>query len=119
MNGKKYCPDWRGRSKVIHRPGLQYRNLMIHGNYDIDPGRGRIHMNPDIAHIKEWRSAFGPESETLHDRKSFEVPAFGIQNNEYKLNKDGKTYTMHYDEELQAWFDFVANRHDKQAAVAA
>lgn len=102
---------------MMHRPGFRYRSIMIHGNYEIDPRIGRIHMDPDVAHLKEWRSAFGPGNDTVHEKKSFKVPAFNPEFNEYKLNKDNKTYTMYYDDDLQDWFDFVAGNQQHAAVV--
>ena len=85
-----------------------YDQMNIHGGQP-DPNHtpGQIHFDTDVAHIKEWRETFSGIKETVHAPKSFTVPA--TESKEYETTLDGKHYTLHYDKDLQSWFDFVSN----------
>jgi Glycosyltransferase family 92 len=65
--GRKICPTWKGRSKVIVRPAHHTR-IDVHGNVDLpDLGSGRVHVDPDAqAHFMEWPGIFAVHNVTRH-----------------------------------------------------
>ena len=89
-----------------------FESMNIHGGQHSPNQRlGQIHFHTDVAHIKEWRETFSPQNETILDKKSFQEPATDGQ--EFEINEKGM-YTVHYDANLQDWFDFVAGAQDRR-----
>ena len=86
--------------------------MNIHGGQLYPNERlGQIHFHTDVAHIKEWRETFTPINETVREKRSYEVPP--SEQKEFAINENGM-YTVHYDENLQDWFDFVAGAQDRR-----
>jgi hypothetical protein len=107
MKGQVDCPNWVGRSKVMFRR-KEFSTMNIHGGQPV-PNRtpGQIHFDTEVAHIKEWRGYYEQGNELARVKKSFEVPA--TPDHSYEMTLDGK-YTMHFDADLQGWFDFVVGK---------
>jgi hypothetical protein len=116
--GSDECPTWTGRCKVMARPNL-YDDIGVHG----DPAgkHGAKHFHTATAHLKEWatlltypwqnnnnnstvraREAFLASEATAPDLRMHWLPVA------YKNNPNG-TVTIHYDDQLQDWFQFVDN----------
>jgi hypothetical protein len=113
--GSPYCPANRGRSKVMLRPSI-YNWTDIHGSTKRPASnKGQVHFHTDRAHLKEWVHLFNTYETT--ERPPYtdfvvsnqrEVSVHHLKSS-FAANANG-TYTMHYDDQLSTWFQFVANR---------
>jgi hypothetical protein len=92
-----------------------HKYIEIHGNIgQPDPRKGSIHFPPDKAHMKEWRDISPKDNVTIRPGKSFTVKSHKeveVIDLEHSVEKSAEgRWTMYYDDQLQAWFDFVASR---------
>jgi hypothetical protein len=103
-----------------------FTQISTHGTHDpvLNENGTSLHFHTDIAHMKEWPSLFSLRNASLHkDRKDFnaadkdEVPDLHNGFNGHVLNKDG-SLTMHYDNGLHSWLDFLAHRGDTESSPA-
>jgi Glycosyltransferase family 92 len=112
--GSDVCPTWEGRCKVMARPNL-YQYVNVHG--DPSGKNGSTHFHTAIAHLKEWPSllSYPMQNSTVRAKEPFLVSGANASDLRmhwlpvaYANNSDG-TVTIHYDEELQEWFQFVSS----------
>jgi Glycosyltransferase family 92 len=116
--GADVCPTWTGRCKVMARPNV-YDSIGVHGDPN-DGKHGAMQFHTATAHLKEWATllayplqnstvraseAFLASEETAPDLRMHWLPVA------YKNNPNG-TVTIHYDDQLQDWFQFVDNLED-------
>ena len=99
---------------MMVRPA-NHTKVDIHGNISKpDPKTGSIQFHTNEARIMEWPFIFGRHNVTVHERESFTVASrieAGVHNLENAVKETSKgEWTMHYDDKLAAWFDFVASR---------
>jgi hypothetical protein len=117
--GNPICPLWWGRCKILARTGpYAASGVNIHGQYPLSKLSGdKIHLHVDTAHVKEWPWIFqSPNSSkmTIRPLTDYTVKS-NAQVNLHDIttghlpNSNG-TWTMKYDAELRAWFEFVASR---------
>eukprot|EP00977_Amphora_coffeiformis_P020670 scaffold8374_cov175-Amphora_coffeaeformis.AAC.109 len=122
--GKNYCPDWRGRSKLMVRP--VYFPHVFSGHTGVkgklNSTKGQIHLQTDQAHLKEWPAIFkadrritkrAPETYIVVD-KSAEAQALQVHNSLSKAYKRyrGRKFQVIHDDKLQEWLAFVASREN-------
>ena len=118
QQGSPACPTWVGRAKIMARPEF-HPHVRIHG----DPSQhaDSVHFHTRDAHLKEWPGllAYGRNRTTARSNASFVVEP-GDEDEirdlnvhwlfeSHQLNTNG-TLTMHYDSELNGWFEALAAR---------
>lgn len=110
--GNPVCPMHFGRAKVLLRPRNHFQ-YSVHGAFVPSPQNGSVHFNTNHAYIMEWPWLYRKRRQRLVPRKDFHVNASAKmrvhqweQERSYTKNPDG-TYTVRYDKDLQAWFNFV------------
>jgi hypothetical protein len=114
---KQVCARKNGRAKVMVKPSVHHGHVCVHGTHFPKKRNESIHLSAEVAHFMEWnggalRKAADP---TVREKKNF--PFFtseeaGLHPDTFRVypRKNDSSATMHYDDNLHAWLDFVGSR---------